>query len=83
MAKVYTVRAGAVDADGVTTRKPAWCDRVLYHSCAPGRDRAFRPLRYAAGAAAAAGGPMVSDHAPVAALFEVEVARGARRTTES
>ena len=44
----------AAAAVATKTRKPAWTDRVLFHSCSDDMDRRIRPTSYSAGLSAAA-----------------------------
>eukprot|EP01043_Picozoa_sp_COSAG02_P051058 COSAG02_NODE_5325_length_4437_cov_3.655832_1_plen_998_part_00 len=71
-AECYSINTG-VAHDTVKTRKPAWCDRVLFHSLA-GREQELQLLSYSTLEGSECAAVTVSDHVPVIARFAVHAA---------
>ncbi len=71
-AECYSINTGAAH-DTVKTRKPAWCDRVLFHSLA-GLEQELQLLSYSTLEGSECAAVVVSDHVPVIARLVVHAA---------
>lgn len=71
-AECYSIKTGAAH-DTAKTRKPAWCDRVLFHSLA-GLEEELQLLSYSTLEANECAAVAVSDHVPVFARLVVRAA---------